>query len=87
MVHPLYPENCGSSSLTLNSQTSAQRLGWIDDAVKNKGWLLILAHSFSDSPSDETYTIPKTEAEAFFARASTYVQSGELWSATFVEAT
>ena len=72
---------------TLKSQTSAQRLGWIDDAVKNKGWLLILAHSFSDSPSDETYTIPKTEAEAFFARASTYVQSGELWSATFVEAT
>ena len=72
---------------TLKSQTSAQRLGWIDDAVKSKGWLLILAHSFSDSPSDETYTIPKTEAEAFFARASTYVQSGELWSATFVEAT
>ena len=72
---------------TLKSQTSAQRLGWIDDAVKNKGWLLILAHSFSNSPSDETYTIPKTEAEAFFARASTYVQSGELWSATFVEAT
>ena len=72
---------------TLNSQNSAQRLGWIDDAVKNKGWLLILAHSFSDSPSDETYTIPKTEAEAFFAHASGYVKTGELWSASFVEAT
>ena len=72
---------------TLNSQDSAQRLGWIDDAVKNKGWLLILAHSFSDSPSDETYTIPKTEARAFFAHASEYVKTGELWSASFVEAT
>ena len=72
---------------TLNSQSSAQRLGWIDDAVKNKGWLLILAHSFSDSPSDETYTIPKTEAEAFFAHASGYVRTGELWAASFVEAT
>ena len=72
---------------TLNTQSSAQRLGWIDDAVKNKGWLVILAHSFSDEPSDETYTIPKNEAEAFYARASQYVQSGELWSATFVEAT
>ena len=72
---------------TLNSQSSAQRLGWIDDAVKNEGWLLILAHSFSDSPSDETYTIPKNEAEAFFAHASEYVKTGELWSASFVEAT
>ena len=72
---------------TLNTQSSAQRLSWIDDAVKNKGWLVILAHSFSDEPSDETYTIPKNEAEAFYARASQYVQSGELWSATFVEAT
>ena len=72
---------------TLNTQSSAQRLGWIDDAVKNKGWLVILAHSFSDEPSDETYTIPKTEAEAFYARASQYVKTGELWSATFVEAT
>ena len=72
---------------TLNSQSSAQRLGWIDDAVKNKGWLLILAHSFSDSPSDETYTIPKTEARAFFAHASGYVRTGELWAASFVEAT
>ncbi|MBR4335463.1 MAG: hypothetical protein IKP74_03315, partial [Clostridia bacterium] len=72
---------------TLNSQSSAQRLGWIDDAVKNEGWLLILAHSFSDSPSDETYTIPKNEAEAFFAHASEYVKTGELWAASFVEAT
>ncbi len=72
---------------TLNSQTSAQRLSWIDDAVKNKGWLLILAHTFSDGPSDDTYAIPKTEAVEFFARASGYVESGELWSATFVEAT
>ena len=72
---------------TLNSQNAAQRLGWIDNAVQNKGWLLILAHSFSDQPSDETYTIPKNEAEAFYAHASEYVKTGELWSATFVEAT
>ena len=69
-----------------DSQTDAIRKGWIDGAVKNQGWLIILAHGIVDS-SDSVYNLTKTEAEPFFRHASTYIQSGELWAATFGEAT
>ena len=68
------------------SQTDAQRTGWIDDAVKKSGWLIILAHQIVDSPDNE-YKLSKTNAETFFQHASPYVKSGELWAATFGEAT
>ena len=68
------------------SQTDAQRTGWIDDAVKKGGWLIILAHQIVDSPDNE-YKLSKTNAETFFQHASPYVKSGELWAATFGEAT
>ena len=68
-----------------NGQTDAERTGWIDDAVENGGWLLILAHDFNGS--DDYLSITKREGEAFFAHASTYIKSGKLWSATFGEAT
>ena len=66
-------------------QTVAERAGWIDNAVQKGGWLLILGHDFLGSTDD--LSITQEEGEAFFRHASTYVQSGELWSATFVEAT
>ena len=76
---------------TNTSQTSAQRLGWIDDAVKKGGWLIILAHQIVDSAdpnnSGDLYKLSKSNAEAFFKHASPYIQSGELWAATFGEAT
>ncbi len=76
---------------TNTSQTSAQRLAWIDDAVKNRGWLIILAHQIVDSAdpnnSGDLYKLSKSNAEAFFKHASPYIQSGELWAATFGEAT
>ena len=68
------------------SQTDAQRTGWIDDAVNKGGWLIILAHQIVDSPDNE-YKLSKTNAETFFQHASPYVKSGELWAATFGEAT
>ena len=67
-------------------QTDAVRTRWIDDAVQKGGWLIILAHQIVDSPDNE-YKLSKTNAETFFKHASPYVQSGELWAATFGEAT
>ena len=67
-------------------QTDATRTAWIDDAVKKGGWLIILAHQIVDSPDNE-YKLSKTNTETFFRHASPYIQSGELWAATFGEAT
>ena len=67
-------------------QTDAIRTGWIDNAVKKGGWLIILAHQIVDEP-DNIYRLKKTNAETFFKHASPYVKSGELWAATFGEAT
>ena len=70
---------------TESSQTNKIRTGWIDNAVKQGGWLIILAHSVVDDPDNE-WNISKTNAEAFYKHAQTYVKTGELWSATFGEA-
>ena len=66
-------------------QTTAQRTKWIDDAVEQGGWLLILAHDFLGS--NDYLSLTKAEGEAFFKYASTYIQSGDIWAATFNEAT
>ena len=70
---------------TESSQTNKIRTGWIDNAVKQGGWLIILAHSVVDNPDSE-WNISKTNAETFYKHAQTYVKTGELWSATFGEA-
>ena len=67
-------------------QTVAERAGWIDNAVQKGGWLLILGHDFLGT-ADDDLSITEAEGEAFYKHASTYIQSGELWAATFVEAT
>ncbi|MBR5043725.1 MAG: hypothetical protein IKX66_00130, partial [Clostridia bacterium] len=66
-------------------QTDKERAGWIDNAVQNGGWLLILAHDFKGS--DDYLSLTEAEGEAFFKHASTYIQSGEMWAASFNEAT
>ena len=68
------------------SQTDAMRLKWIDDAVVQGKWLIILAHQIVDEPSTE-YQLKKTNAETFFKHAAPYIESGELWAATYGEAT
>ena len=67
-------------------QTDKVRTGWIDNAVAKGGWLIILAHQIVDTPDNE-YKLSKTNAETFFKHASPFIQSGELWAATFGEAT
>ncbi|MBO4283623.1 MAG: hypothetical protein J5958_03265, partial [Clostridia bacterium] len=70
---------------TESSQNDEIRAGWIDEAVQQKGWLIILAHSVVDNPDSE-WNISKTAAENFYRHAASYVRTGELWSATFGEA-
>ena len=63
--------------------------GWLDDTVQKGGWLIIMCHAIygdgasSSGAKDQT----TTEADKFFARAGEYVDSGDLWCATFGEAT
>jgi len=70
-----------------DSQTDEIRAAWIDNAVKKGGWLVILAHDFVDGTEDDYLSLSKDKAEAFFRHASTYVKSGELWAASFGDAT
>jgi len=69
------------------SQTDAIRCAWIDDAVRNKGWLIILAHRIVDDPGDDEYRLKKSNAETFFRYAAPYIESGDLWAASFGDAT
>ena len=68
------------------SQTDAMRLKWIDDAVAQGKWLIILAHQIVDEPANE-YQLKKSNAETFFKHAAPYIESGELWSTSYGEAT
>ena len=77
MVQWFYNSNRG--------QTDEERAGWIDNAVKNEGWLLILGHDFKGS--DDYLSLTQAEGEAFYKHASTYIKSGDLWAASFNEAT
>ena len=56
---------------------------WIDDAVTKGGWLITLSHGITATSGD----YKMADADAFFAHAARYVASGDLWCATFSEAT
>ena len=71
---------------TNGSQTDAERTGWIDDAVERGGWLIILAHQIVDNPGN-IYQLKKSEAETFFKHAAPYVTTGQIWAASFGDAT
>ena len=63
--------------------------GWLDDTVQEGGWLIVMCHAIygdgaSNSGAKDQTT---TEADRFFAHAGEYVASGDLWCATFGEAT
>ena len=62
---------------------------WLDDTVKDGGWLIVMCHGI-DGPNargTSPIEITETEADAFFAYAGEYVKSGEIWAATFGDAT
>ena len=70
-----------------DSKETSVRCGWIDSAVQNGTWLIIMCHGIKGSGASDAGDLTTTEAEEFFSYASRYVQSGELWCATFGEAT
>ena len=55
----------------------------VDAAVAQGKWLITLCHGIGDDWGD----FNKAEAEAFFAYVSEYVKTGEVWCATFSDAT
>ena len=67
----------------------ANGLTWLDDAVGNGGWLIVMCHAIYGEGAGSTGNKDLTTADAdkFFARAGNYVKSGELWCATLGEAT
>ena len=56
---------------------------WLDDAVADGTWLIVMCHGITKTGGD----INQTLADQFFAYAGEYVKRGELWSATFGDAT
>ncbi len=70
-----------------NSKEMSVRKGWIDTAVKNGNWLIIMCHGIKGEGASDAGDLTTEESEAFYAHASTYVKTGELWCATFGEAT
>ena len=70
-----------------DSQTDKVRTNWIDEAVKKGGWLVILAHDFTEGTPPDGYSTTWERGEIFFKHASTYIQSGELWAPSFTDAT
>ena len=70
-----------------DSKEMSVRKGWIDSAVQNGTWLIIMCHGIKGNGASDAGDLTTTEAEEFYAHASTYVKSGELWAPTFGEAT
>ena len=77
----------GFSSFAEDAKLSAGK-SWLDDAVKG-GWLIVMCHGIGGPNAKGTspVEISEADADAFFAYAGKYVESGDLWSATFGEAT
>ncbi|MBO4283297.1 MAG: polysaccharide deacetylase family protein [Clostridia bacterium] len=70
-----------------DSKETSVRCGWIDAAVRNGNWLIIMCHGIKGEGASDAGDLTTEEAEAFYSHASTYVKSGDLWCATFGEAT
>ena len=70
---------------------STNGITWLDDTVRNGGWLIVMCHTIigegasgTDSGSQDIST---ELADQFFAHAGNYVKSGDLWCATLGDAT
>ena len=64
---------------------------WLDDTVESGGWLIVMCHTIigegANSADSGSQDISTELADQFFAHAGNYVQSGDLWCATFGDAT
>ncbi|MBP5609760.1 MAG: hypothetical protein J6X72_00265 [Clostridia bacterium] len=78
----------GFSSFEGDAKLTAGK-SWIDQAVQQGGWLIVMCHGIEGPNAKGTSPLEITEAaaDAFFAYAGEYVERGELWSATFGDAT
>ena len=56
---------------------------WLDDAASKGTWLIVMCHKITETGGD----IKQSLADQFFAYASEYVKAGDLWAATFGDAT
>lgn len=63
--------------------TVAGAKSWVDDALKDGKWLITLCHGITATSGD----FNMAQADEFFAYVAKKVQTGELWCATFSEAT
>ena len=63
-----------------------QSKSWIDETVRNGGWLIVLCRGIVGLTTDGGDASTDV-VESFFAHASGPIRRGELWSATFGEAT
>ena len=72
-----------------DDQDEKLRLGkeYLDETVQKGAWLIIMCHGIAGSGSSSSGDISTEKADAFFAYAGEYVKTGELWSATFGDAT
>ena len=68
---------------------NANGLTWLDETVGGGGWLIVMCHAIygEGAGSSGSKDLTTADADRFFARAGSYVASGDLWCATFGEAT
>ena len=60
---------------------------WIDSAIANGTWLIIMCHGIVGDGASGSGDITTDAADQFFSYAGRFVATGELWCATFGEAT
>ena len=60
---------------------------WIDSAIANGTWLIVMCHGIVGDGASGSGDITTDSADQFFAYAGRFVKQGDLWCATFGEAT
>ncbi|MBR6052931.1 MAG: polysaccharide deacetylase family protein [Clostridia bacterium] len=60
---------------------------WIDSAIANRTWLIVMCHGIVGDGASGSGDITTDSADQFFAYAGRFVEQGDLWCATFGEAT
>ncbi len=66
-----------------DASTLTGKLQWVKDAAAQGKWLITLCHKITETTGD----FKKAEADAFFALVSEKVKAGEVWAASFGDAT
>ena len=82
----LYIRSFFSSTYT-QEEKLANGKKWLDETVRNGYWMIGMCHGINGSGASTSGDLTTENAEALFKYASNYIESGELWAATFGEAT